>query len=40
MRIAVIGLLAVTGVVWAAPELADTFRDLKEAVEKKDAAKV
>lgn len=40
MRFAVIGLLALSGTVWAAPDLAETFTSLKEAVEKKEAAKI
>ncbi|MSV35302.1 MAG: hypothetical protein EXQ47_06850 [Bryobacterales bacterium] len=40
MRLVVVGLLALSGTVWAAPELSDTFTSLKEAVEKKDAPKV
>ena len=40
MRFAVIGLLVLNGMAWAAPELSDTFNSLKEAVEKKEAAKI
>lgn len=40
MRLVVVGMLALSGMLWAAPELSDTFTSLKEAVEKKDAAKV
>ena len=39
-RIAAIGLIALSGTIWAAPDLNDSFNGLKEAVEKKDAAKV
>jgi hypothetical protein len=35
MRLAVIGLLALSGLVWAA-DLKDTYGSLKEAFEKKD----
>ena len=40
MRLAVVGLLVLSGTVWAAPDLAETFNSLKEAVEKKDVPKV
>ena len=40
IRVAAIGLLAVSGLVWAAPDLNETFNGLKDAVEKKDAAQV
>lgn len=40
MRIAVIGLIALTGMAWAAPDLNEDFDALKAAVEAKDAAKV
>ncbi len=33
-------MLALSGMLWAAPELSDTFNSLKEAVDKKDAPKV
>jgi hypothetical protein len=39
-RIAAIGLIAFAGTIWAAPDLNDSFNGLKEAVEKKDVAKV
>ncbi len=34
------GLIAFSGLVWAAPDLNDTYKDLTAAVEKKDAAQV
>jgi hypothetical protein len=40
MRIAVIGLIALSGLAWAAPDLNDDFNALKTAVEGKDAGKV
>jgi hypothetical protein len=40
MRIAVIGLIALTGMAWAAPELNEDFDALKAAVEGKDTGKV
>jgi hypothetical protein len=40
MRIAVIGLIALSGMAWAAPDLNDDFDALKSAVEGNDAAKV
>ena len=40
MRIAVFGLIALTGMAWAAPDLNEDFTALKTAVEGKDAAKV
>ncbi len=40
MRIAVIGLIALTGMAWAAPDLNEDFDALKAAVEGKDAGKV
>ena len=40
MRIFVIGLIALSGMAWAAPDLNDDFDALKAAVEGKDAAKV
>lgn len=40
MRIALIGLLAWSGMAWAAPDLNTDFDALKAAVEGKDAAKV
>jgi hypothetical protein len=40
MRIAVIGLIALSGMAWAAPELNEDFDALKAAVESKDAGKV
>lgn len=39
-QIAAIGLIAFAGTIWAAPDLNDSFNSLKEAVEKKDVAKV
>lgn len=40
MRLFVIGLLALSGMAWADPDLNDSYKGLKEAVEKKDVAKV
>ena len=40
MRLAAIGLLALSGMVWAAPDLTESYNGLKEAVEKKDGATV
>jgi hypothetical protein len=40
MRLAVIGLLALSATMWAAPELNESYTALKDAVEKKDLAKV
>jgi hypothetical protein len=40
MRIALIGLIALSGMAWAAPDLNTDFDALKAAVEGKDAAKV
>src|SRR5579862_8218905 len=40
MRIAVAGLIALSGLVWAAPDLNESYTALKSAVEKKDAAQV
>jgi hypothetical protein len=40
MRFAVIGMLALSGMVWAAPELNESYTSLKDAVEKKDIPKV
>jgi len=40
MKIAAIGLLALSGMLWAAPDLNDTFNSLKTATEAKDAEKV
>jgi len=40
MRLFVIGLLALSGMAWAAPDLKDSYESLKDAVEKKDVAKV
>lgn len=40
MRIAVIGLIALSGMAWAAPDLNEDFDALKAAVESKDAGKV
>jgi len=39
MRLAVIGLLAFSGLVWSA-DLNDSYKGLKEAFEKKDYAQV
>ncbi len=40
MRIAVLGLIALSGLAWAAPDLNEDFDALKAAVEGKDAGKV
>jgi len=40
MRIAVIGLIALSAMAWAAPDLNEDFEALKSAVEGNDAAKV
>jgi hypothetical protein len=40
MRFVAIGLLALSGMAWAAPELNESYTSLKDAVEKKDVAKV
>jgi hypothetical protein len=40
MRLIAIGLLAFGSTVWAAPELNESYNALKDAVEKKDLAKV
>ena len=40
MRTAVIGLIALSGLAWATPDLNDDFTALKAAVEGKDAGKV
>ncbi len=40
MRLAAIGVLVFSAMVWAAPDLNETYTSLKDAVEKKDAAKV
>lgn len=40
MRIAVLGLIALSGMAWAAPDLNDDFASLKQAVAGNDAAKV
>ncbi len=40
LRFATLSLLMGSGLVWAAPDLNDTFNSLKGAVEKKDAAAV
>jgi len=40
MRLAAIGLFALSGMVWAAPELNESYTSLKDAVEKKDVPKV
>jgi hypothetical protein len=40
MKFAVIGLIALSGMAWAAPDLNDDFASLKEAVTGNDAAKV
>jgi hypothetical protein len=40
MRIAVFGLIALSGLAFAAPDLNEDFNSLKTAVEAKDAAKV
>jgi hypothetical protein len=40
MRLFVIGLLALSGMAWADPDLNESYKGLKDAVEKKDVAKV
>jgi hypothetical protein len=40
IKIAAIGLLAIGGMAWAAPDLNESFNSLKTAVEAKDVAKV
>jgi hypothetical protein len=40
MKFALIGLIALSGMAWAAPDLNDDFASLKEAVAGNDAAKV
>jgi hypothetical protein len=40
MKFAIIGLIALSGMAWAAPDLNDDFASLKEAVTGNDAAKV
>lgn len=40
MKFAVIGLIALSGMAWAAPDLNDDFASLKEAVAGNDAAKI
>ena len=40
MRLAAVGLLVLSGTIWAAPELNESYTSLKDAVEKKDAPKV
>jgi hypothetical protein len=40
MRIAAVGLIALSGLVWAAPDLNESYTNLKAAVEKKDATQV
>ena len=40
MKFAAIGLLALSGMVWAAPDLNESYTSLKEAVDKRDVAQV
>jgi hypothetical protein len=40
MRTAVVGLIVLSGMVWAAPDLNESYNSLKAAVDKKDVAQV